>query len=102
MTRAGCTPILLENKRIRCSEYKGRTRPVRFGVQGMADIVAFPWFKGETHPRILWIEVKGERGRQRPEQKSFADQVREDGMEYLLAYSVDDVEMWLKAKAATR
>ena len=81
----------------------GSERAIRYGVTGMSDILAFPWFKGETHPRPLWIEMKRPKGgRQTPEQKSFALHVEEHGMHYLLARGVDDVEKWLveKSKAA--
>ena len=73
-------------------------RLLRFGVIGMADVVAFPWLPGEGHPRTLWLEIKSATGRQRPEQKSFAQQVEQHGMHYLLARSVDDVETWLRQR----
>lgn len=80
--------------RINTGAVKLENRFVRFGVAGFSDLVAFSWFPGETHPRTLFVEVKSATGRQRPEQKSFAAQVEEHGMHYLLARSVDDVEVW--------
>lgn len=67
------------------AEYNGRTRFMRFGVPGMADLVAFP------AGRVCWIECKSETGRQSPEQRSFQDQVQRHGHRYTLCRSVDDV-----------
>lgn len=80
-------------------------RPVQHhsGGSGVADIVAFPrwmdtpwgvWVDGL--PSVLWIEVKTEKGRQSPEQRSFEEHVKGFGMFYLLARSVEDVAEWIK------
>jgi len=61
------------------------SRVLRFGVKGMADILAFP------EGRTLWIEVKAEKGKQSPFQKSFEAQVIEAGHTYIVARSVEDV-----------
>lgn len=82
-------------------EKTGKRRAIRYGVVGMADIVAFPWFPGEMFPRTLWIEMKrpkgvGQRaGKQTPEQESFQQQVEEAGLHYMVARNVEDVEQWL-------
>lgn len=75
------------------AQYEGesRLRRVPFGVKGMADILAF-------HPKTklpVWIEVKTETGRQSEYQKSFQRQVESHGHVYVLARSIDDVQMTL-------
>lgn len=74
------------------SEYKGKTRFMRFGVPGMADILAFPGgvLKGK-YTMILWIEVKSTIGKQSDLQKSFQEQVEREGHRYVLARSIEDV-----------
>ena len=81
--------------RMQTGALKMEGRLIRFGVMGMADIVAFPHFKGERYPRVLWIEMKSSTGRQSKLQKSFADQVREAGLFYVVARCIDDVENYL-------
>ena len=71
-------------------------RYVKFGVKGMADILAFPTYYECSTPWEytipLWIEVKSEKGKQSAEQKSFQDQVEEAGHHYVVARSIEDVE----------
>ena len=70
-------------------------RYVKFGVKGMADILAFPRYRWELQWEYtvpLWIEVKSEKGKQSAEQKSFQEQVEADGHHYVVARSVEDVE----------
>jgi hypothetical protein len=82
---------------------------MRFGVKGMADILAFPKFTMEDItrigrergmrykvPGILWIEVKTAKGVQSEFQKSFQAQVEAEGHRYILARSIEDVEAALK------
>ena len=70
-------------------------RFVRFGVVGMADIVAFYQINecAMCGPIILpvWIEVKADT-RQSVYQKSFQQQVEAAGHRYILAKSLEDVE----------
>ena len=66
-------------------------RIVRFGVVGMADVLAFPG------NRVLWIECKAKDGRQSYEQKNFQQVVEAEGHGYILARSIDDVRLWLEA-----
>lgn len=83
------------------AEYQGTKRFVRFGVAGQADILAFPWISHlqGNGPHLInareiwpvWIEVKGEKGRQSELQKSFQAQVEAEGHRYVLARSLDDV-----------
>ncbi len=79
------------------STYKGKSRLFRYGVPGMADILAFPMkrrFFGDssqwTEP--TWIECKAAKGKQSELQKSFQDQVEDAGHTYILAKSIDDLE----------
>ena len=75
------------------SEYKGRKRCIRYGTVGMADILAFPHAFGRPHP--VWIETKAGKNGQTPEQKSFQEQVREEGHLYILARTLEDVSSML-------
>lgn len=68
---------------------------VRFGVKGMADILAFGNTRMPRMPRVIWIECKADGGRQTPEQKSFQAQVEEAGHTYIVARSIDDVAVVL-------
>lgn len=62
-----------------------KRRWVRFGVKGMADILAFP------HGSVLWIETKSTTGRLSGLQESFARQVREAGHIYQPARALEPV-----------
>lgn len=84
------------------AEYNGKPRFMRFGMPGMADIVAFRsrsrgvddkgnWCEfQEIIP--LWIEVKAPTGKQSEIQKSFQQQVEAEGHRYVVARSIADVE----------
>ena len=69
---------------------KTERRFVRFGVPGMADVLAFPG-------PVLWIECKSDRGRQTAEQASFQRMVESHGHAYLLARAPEDLLRWLRA-----
>lgn len=80
-------------------EYNGKQRFMRFGVVGMADILAFKVsaYPGHGYGLIaliqpLWIEVKTATSKQSEHQKSFQRQVEEHGHKYIVARSVEDVE----------
>jgi len=77
-----------------CAKIDGRF--VRFGVEGMADILAFPQVlisTGECIPAVLWIECKSPKGKgQSAMQKSFMDDVREHGHSYAVCRSIKDVD----------
>lgn len=84
--------------RMNTGAVKTEKRFFRFGVSGMADIVAFPikcYADGVTEtwklPLPVWIELKSAKGRQTPEQKSFQKQVEEVGHVYLVARNLDEV-----------
>lgn len=80
------------------AQHNGRQRFMRFGIPGMADILAFeetiPF--SSTHP--VWIEVKSITGKQSELQKSFEKQVKDHGHTYILARSVGDVISYLEDK----
>ena len=68
------------------SQYKGKNRLIRFGVSGMADVLAF------TKDSVMWIEAKASSGgKQSDHQKAFQKEVESFGHIYILARSVDDV-----------
>ena len=70
-------------------------RPVTFGVQGMADILAFPRWHDSTSLRVVWLELKAPRGQQSELQKSFQEKVESEGHRYLLIRSLDELESQL-------
>jgi hypothetical protein len=87
----------------------GENRLMRFGVPGMADILAFPHhigrrlglMPGEDFATVevvvpCWIECKAAKGKQSALQASFQAQVEGEGHRYVLARSVDDVEAALR------
>lgn len=94
------------------SSYKGKTRMVRYGTPGMADVLAFPFkperaylrdnlpfeYGGTIFKTIVptWIEVKAPKGKQSELQKSFQAQVEAHGHRYILASSLDAVIEVLK------
>jgi len=82
------------------SEYKGKSRFMRFGVPGMADVLAFiqPENCDEdfSHQLAYWIECKAPTGKQSELQKSFQRQVEDHGHRYVVARSVEDVMEALK------
>lgn len=83
-----------QNSGAAVSQYNGKTRMIRYGVKGMADVLAFPILDYGPHP--LWLEIKTEKGRQSVFQASFEHQVREHMHTYAIVRSVDDVEALLK------
>jgi len=83
--------------------YHGNSRFMRFGVPGMADVLAFPYWlmssKADNVIKIikpLWIEVKTATGKQSDLQKSFQQQVESHGHKYVIARSIEDVEEALR------
>lgn len=63
-------------------------RVISFGVPGQADLSGIVIGSG----RRLEVEVKGEKGRQSKQQKSFEEMILRFGGIYVLARSVGDVE----------
>jgi hypothetical protein len=79
--------------RMNTGAVKMEKRFIRFGVPGMADILAFSREKsGEFTITPTWIEVKTDRGTQSEYQKSFQKLVEEYGHVYVIARSIEDVE----------
>jgi hypothetical protein len=95
-------PAWRMNSGVMAGEHKGKKRFVRFGEKGMADILAAP--RGPRNPitgyygsrLFLWIEVKTATGVVSDEQISFHHHVIGNGMNYIVARSVDDVIEWLR------
>jgi hypothetical protein len=71
------------------SEYKGRSRMIRYGIPGCADILC-------SLPSFLWLEVKAPKGVQSEQQKQFQKEVEEQGHLYYVVRSIEDVEEILK------
>jgi hypothetical protein len=74
-------------------------RFIRFGVPGMADILACPQHlcdDGDWRPVFLWLECKAPKGKQSELQKSFQTQVVEAGHFYAVVRSIEDVEAELR------
>ena len=77
----------------------GKKRFMRFGVPGMADILAFPVYSdGLIAGRIIpfWLEVKTAEGKQSEMQKSFQAQVENARHKYAVVRSIEDVEQALR------
>lgn len=67
-------------------DYNGKTRFVKFGVKGAADIT------GIRDGRRIEIEVKREGEVQNDNQKHFQAVIEREGGLYILAYSLEDVQ----------
>lgn len=80
------------------SQYKGKTRMIRYGTEGCADILAFvPAFIEQDGVKTIismpiWIEVKAKKGVQSESQKAWEAKVESEGQIYILARSIEDVE----------
>ena len=82
-------------------EHNGKRWFMRFGAQGMADVLAFPhvWREDNADMLIiapLWLEVKTAKGKQSPAQKEFQAMVEADGHQYAVVRSVEDLIEALK------
>ena len=78
-------------------------RPVRFGMPGMADILATPVIHPPdswTEIAILWIECKAPNGTQSKLQREFQGDVELSGHKYLLVRDVNELAAWLKERKA--
>jgi hypothetical protein len=73
-------------------------RPVRYGVNGCADISGMVTIDGLGVR--LEVEVKSATGRQSPDQKRFEAMIRSRGGVYILARSVDEAVAMLEAEVA--
>jgi hypothetical protein len=68
-------------------EYKGKKWFMRFGAVGSPDIVAV------VDGRYIGIEVKGTGGKQSEAQKQFQEKLEKAGGRYILAYSLEDIQI---------
>ena len=75
--------------------YKGRTRFVRFGISGQADLLAirrvcgsYPW----PSVQVCWLECKSSTGEQGVHQAAFARLVEQYGCSYRLVRGIEDLE----------
>jgi hypothetical protein len=86
--------------RMNTGAVKFGTRFVRFGLPGMADILAFPKREadqlGDGGSIPLWIEAKAPSGRQSHEQHMFQQIVEADGHKYLLCRDSRELEEFLE------
>ena len=79
--------------RMNTGAIKVDARLVRFGVPGMADILAFTQSPCSPHEiEVIWIELKAKSNRQSELQKSFQLQVQREGHRYVVAYCLEDVQ----------
>ena len=69
-----------------------KTRRKFHGVKGVPDISCLPWQDGRT----LYIEVKSQNGRLRPDQVEFHAMLKSRNAPVMVARSVDDVQEYLK------
>lgn len=76
----------------------GKKRFMRFGVAGMADVLACPRmdFDGKMVPHFVWLECKTATGRQSELQKSFQKRVESEGHLYRVVSSIEDLEEALR------
>lgn len=84
--------------RMNTGAVKTDKRFFRFGVPGMADVLAFTKERIETACNgtiegvvPVWIECKAPSGRQSELQKSFQQQVEAEGHIYIVARCLEDV-----------
>lgn len=81
-----------------CRKNDPGARPVRFNPPGTADVVGLIAPQG----RMLMIEVKAAKGKQRDAQAAMQRVVERFGGLYVLARSVGDVDAALAAQGITR
>ena len=77
--------------------YNGAQRMINMCRPGTADFMVFAknGLRIEGCPHLLFLELKGDKGRQSAEQKDFANQVERHGAEYHLIKSLDELMMIL-------
>lgn len=86
--------------------YKGKSRFIRFGERGMADLLIAPnlpcdapmdpWVCRELHRGYVWAELKSEDGRLSPAQQEFQAYVLGLGMQYAIIRSLEDLQAALQ------
>lgn len=76
--------------------YKGKSRFVRFGTKGMADLIAFvPSSTNYRHQNIWWIELKVGIGKQSEAQRGFQVNVEGFGHYYSVIRDAEQVTKFL-------
>lgn len=70
------------------AEHNGKTRMIRYGRKGCADLLAIEWESGEHRP--IWIETKAGT-KQSIYQQAFQNEVEREGHIYVLAQMLEDV-----------
>lgn len=76
--------------------HKGKRWFVRFGKPGMADIIIA--YRVREEFRTAWVELKAAKGVQSDAQKEFQKEVEQNGMQYILARSLEDLQAVLEAQ----
>lgn len=71
------------------SEYKGKTRFMRFGQSGSPDLFIV------INGKIIGCEVKNEKGKQTDNQKEWQERFEKAGGIYLLTRSLDEIQNYL-------
>jgi len=77
--------------------HNGKSRMVRYGSPGMADILCSVHPEYTGYPTFLWLEIKAPNGRQSEAQHEFEDEVLAEGHKYFIVYSIEDVEKALQS-----
>jgi hypothetical protein len=85
----------IDHIRMNTGAVKVEGRFIRFGTPGMGDILAFSNTGMPRIPRIFWIECKAPGGKQTADQKAFESWAQAMGHTYILAYSLEDVAVYL-------
>ena len=66
---------------------------IRLCEKGTADffvLMKFPW--GIGTPRVIFLEIKGDKGKQSDDQKLFEAEVERQGASYAVIRSIEDLE----------
>lgn len=66
--------------------HNGKRRFFRWGLPGMADILAY------GRGKVYWLEVKAAKGKQSEDQELFQAEVEAEGMRYAIVRSLEDLE----------
>ena len=77
---------------------EGSGRMIKGAGKGTADILVIKHdacVQNIWHHRVLFLEVKSEKGKQSEAQREFEAQIKEQGASYFVVRSVDEVEKLL-------
>jgi len=71
-------------------------RRVKLCREGTADFMVIKeyrvWADNSFHCRVIFLELKGDKGKQRPEQREFQKLVEAQGAEYFIVHSIEELE----------